>query len=80
MKIRKGKNSRITIGEIRALIRETFRELKNNAGSSPEETYDKLLTDDPSYNKQSEYVPDDIKDDIKKWMSVMGLNGHKYSR
>ena len=55
------------IGDIRVIIREAL------AGSQPEESYDKCLLDDPVIDKQSVYVPDDIKKSIKKWATSMGL-------
>jgi hypothetical protein len=76
--------SRITVGQLRRSIREEFKRLCEArdcwGGSQPEETYDQLLVDDPVYAERSVYVPDDIKDAIKKWMVAMGLDGRKRSR
>jgi len=62
---------RITIGEIRSLIRSEFQRLQLEA-------YDKDLIDDESFNDDSVLVPDDIKDSIKKWVRVMGLSNGKH--
>lgn len=58
---------RITVGELRALIRETL------AGSQPDETYDEELLDDDSFKKQSVYVPDWAKKKIRSWAQDMKL-------
>ena len=58
---------RITIGELRKIIKETI------AGSQPDETYEDLLLDDPDFNKPSVYVRDDAKKKIKAWAKAMKL-------
>ena len=65
---------KIKLGEIRDLIREIL------GGSNPNEAYDKELEDDPSYNKRSVIVPNDIKRSIKKWSRSMGLSSAKRMR
>jgi hypothetical protein len=47
------------------------------AGSQPEEGYDGHLLNDPSYEKKSVYVPDDIKKKINSWAEDMGLTPKK---
>jgi hypothetical protein len=47
------------------------------AGSQPEEKYDAHLLNDPSYEKKSVYVPDDIKKKINSWTEDMGLTPKK---
>jgi hypothetical protein len=59
---------RITVGQLRDIIREVY------GGSLPDETYDDELLDDPTFKEESTYVPDDIKDSIKKWAKDMGLH------
>jgi len=59
---------KITIGELRRIIKETI------AGSLPDETYDDYLLDDPFFNKQSVLVRDDTKKKIKTWATDMKLN------
>jgi hypothetical protein len=59
---------KITIGELRRIIKETI------AGSQPDETYDDYLLDDPFFNKQSVLVRDDAKKKIKAWATDMKLN------
>ena len=66
-------NPRITVRNIRALVREEFKRLLREAWY--EESYDKNLMDDPVLKKKSVYVPDDIKLAIRKWMKAMGLDG-----
>jgi hypothetical protein len=58
---------RITIGQLRRLIRESL------GGSQPEESYSIELLDDPHWNTPSVYVADDIKEKIKKWAIDMKL-------
>lgn len=58
---------KITVGELRKIIKETI------AGSYPDETYDDLLLDDPDFNKSSVYVRDDAKKKIKAWAKAMKL-------
>lgn len=43
-------------------------------GSQQVEAYNADLIDDPAFNKDSTYVPDDIKRAIKKWSKAMGLS------
>ena len=57
---------KIRVGDLRALIREAVKKKHNIGGSYPEESYDKELLDDPSFQDASVYVPDDIKVKIKK--------------
>jgi len=59
---------RITLGQLRVIIREVY------GGSLPDETYDYELLDDPKNKEKSTYVPDDIKDAIRKWAKDMGLH------
>lgn len=47
------------------------------SGSQPEEKYDEHLLNDPSYEKKSVYVPDDIKQKINSWAADMGLTPKK---
>jgi len=61
---------RIRVGELRKLIRES---IDCWGGSQPEETYNELLINDPTYQERSVYVPDDIKQQIVRWMKLMGL-------
>lgn len=65
---------RVTLGELRRLIREGL------GGSNPNEAYDKDLADDPAMSKKSVYVPDDVKKPIKKYLKAMGLSGRKKKR
>lgn len=59
----------ITVGELRALIRE-----ETLGGSHPSEAYDKDLTDDPAWKKNSMQVPDKRKKKIKSFLKAMGLS------
>lgn len=59
---------KIKLGELKKLIRNSL------AGSHPEESYDKELIEDPTFEKKSVYVPDDIKKKIKSWMKDMKLS------
>lgn len=59
---------RMTVGDLRLLIRETL------AGSHPDETYDEELLDDDSFKKPSVYVPDWAKDRIRAWARDMKLS------
>lgn len=61
---------------LRKLIKELIKnqEKKVKGGSHPEESYDKELLDDDGFKSPSVYVPDDIKDKIKKWAKDMGLS------
>lgn len=65
------RNKEITT--LRKLIKE-FVEAYSKGGSHPEESYDKELLDDDSFNAPSVYVPDDIKKMIKKWAKDMKLS------
>jgi hypothetical protein len=66
---------RVTVGELRSLIRET---VNTYAGSRPEESYEQELADDPlMFEKDSVLVPKDVKKSIKSWMKQMGLAGGK---
>ena len=65
---------KLSLGELRRLIRESL------AGSHPSEAYDKDLADDPSLNKRSVYVPNDVKKPIKRWLKAMGLSKGKKKR
>ncbi|NBP01479.1 MAG: hypothetical protein EBU90_15335 [Proteobacteria bacterium] len=62
---------------LRKLIREFVKAHDIKSGSHPEESYDKELLDDSSFNDGSVYVPDDIKKKIKKWAKDMGLSTSK---
>lgn len=42
--------------------------------------YDGDLADDPSMDKKSVYVPDDIKRPIKSYLKKMGLTSKKKKR
>lgn len=42
------------------------------------ESYDKNLLDDPAFEEESTYVPNDIKNAIRKWAKSMGLYDSKY--
>lgn len=61
---------------LRKLIKEFIKhnEKEVKGGSHPEENYDKELLDDDGFKSSSVYVPDDIKDKIKKWAKDMGLS------
>lgn len=59
---------KMTIGQLREAIRRSL------GGSRPEESYDKELMDDPSFNTDSVYVPNWAKKKIKKWMKDMKLS------
>ncbi len=63
---------RLTLGQLRALIREEI-EPDCWGGTRPDETYSELLEDDPAYQKRSVLVPDDIKKAIGSWARQMGL-------
>ena len=64
---------RVTVGELRSLIRET---LDCYAGSRPDEAYEQELADDPlMFEKDSVLVPRDVKRSIRSWMTQMGLVG-----
>lgn len=65
---------RVTLGELRRLIREAL------GGSHPNEAYDKDLADDPALKKKSKYVPDDVKRPIKRWLTAVGLSRGKKKR
>lgn len=62
---------RISVGELRLLIREA---IDCWGGTRPEETYDEVLANDPTFLKRSVLVPDDIKNTIVVWMQLMGLS------
>jgi len=57
---------------IKEFIKHNEKEVKGE--SHPEENYDKELLDDDGFKSSSVYVPDDIKDKIKKWAKDMGLS------
>lgn len=65
---------RLSLQELRKIIQEILQETKNTAGSSPEESYNMELADDPKYKQDSVYVPNDIKKKINKWSQDMGLS------
>lgn len=68
---RQGLNSyimKLTIKELREIIRHTI------AGSDPNEAYSHNLLDDRGFQSPSVYVPDDIKQKIKKWADDMMLS------
>jgi len=54
---------------IRQLVRETIY-----SGSQPDESYSIKLVDDPSFNDNSTYVPDNVKVALKKWLKSMKLD------
>jgi len=64
---------KITIGQLRALIREAVSAW---GGGDPDGT----LEDDVELKKKSVYVPDDIKTRISKWSKAMGMSSHKKKR
>lgn len=64
---------KITVGRLKRFIRETIKD-DCWAGSHPDETYEQQLIDDPVMSKDSVYVPDDIKSDIKRWTKAMKLS------
>ena len=66
---------KITIGELRCIIREVSGDCWG--GSHPDETYNQELVDDDHLAKKSILVPDDVKKAIAKWMLTMGLAGTK---
>ena len=59
---------KITVGQIREIVRKSL------AGSDPNEAYSEDLLDDEAFTKKSMYVPDDVKDKIKKWAKSMKLS------
>lgn len=59
---------KITVGQIREIVRKSL------AGSDPNEAYSEDLLDDEAFAKKSMYVPDDVKDKIKKWAKSMKLS------
>ena len=70
---------KLSLGALRSFIREAVN--SDCWGSShPDEMYEEQLIDDSSYNKQSTYVPDDVKKPIKRWLRSMGLSGSKKKR
>ena len=56
-----------------SLLKEFVKAYSSRAGSYPEESYHNDLLDDPAYNADSVYVPNDIKEKINKWAADMGL-------
>ena len=58
----------MTIGQIREIVRKSI------AGSDPNEAYTEELLDDEAFAQKSMYVPDDVKDKIKKWAKSMKLS------
>lgn len=65
---------RLTIAELCRVIHEEL------SGSHFGEAYDKDLVNDPTYNEKSVYVPNDIKDTIRKWSKAMGLTWKRKRR
>jgi len=59
---------RITLGQLRSLIREAL------GGSQPDETYSEELLDDPGFKEKSVFVRDDAKKKIKSWAKAMKLS------
>jgi hypothetical protein len=59
---------KIRLGDLRRLIREGL------AGSQPEERYDMELFDDPKWQEDSVYVPNDIKKKLKAWAKSMKMS------
>ena len=75
---------KIRVGDLKRIIRETIEESKRKGsskyhfgGSHPDESYDKELMQDEAFGEESVYVPDDIKEKIKKWANDMGLSSKK---
>lgn len=60
---------KVTVRRLKQIIREALRR-----GSHPEESYDIELMDDPALQKKSVYVPDEVKDKIRKWMKDMKMS------
>lgn len=64
---------RLTVAELKQHIREAISD--DCWGSShPDEMYEEQLMDDPVMSKKSTYVPDDVKDRIRKYFKSMGLS------
>jgi len=59
------------------LLKEFVKTYSSRAGSYPEESYHDDLLDDDAYNADSVYVPNDVKEKIKKWAKAMGLYSTK---
>jgi len=59
---------KMTIAEIRKIIREVI------SGSQPDEAYDLELMDDPKFSDDSVYVPNWEKDKIRTWARDMKLS------
>lgn len=60
---------KISIQKLRQIIREEIKR-----GSSPDESYNKELMDDPAFAQDSVYVPNWAKKKIRKWMKDMKLS------
>lgn len=81
----KGKKKTVTSGLYKIwkpkepFVKESFLDLRKFireelSGSDPSESYDKDLIDDPAFNKDSVYVPNDVKQKIKGWSKDMKLS------
>lgn len=70
---------RVRVSELRKIIRQVIVESRKGAskyhfgGSHPDESYDKELLKDPAFDEESVYVPNDIKEKIRKWAKDMKL-------
>ena len=71
---------RIRVEDLRKIIREEIKKSSRKGasiyhfgGSHPDESYDKELLKDPAFEEESVYVPNDIKEKIKKWAIDMKL-------
>ena len=64
------------------LLREYIAEEvhRSIAGSHPSEAYYADLYDDPAFGERSVYVPDGVKEKIRKWMKAMGLTSKRRAR
>lgn len=60
---------KLKLSELRRIIAEEIR-----SGSSPEESYDKELLDDPAFKEKSVYIRDAAKKKIKSWAKDMKLS------
>lgn len=71
---------RVRVGDLRKIIKQVIVEARKGeskyhfGGSHPDESYDKELMHDDSFTEESVYVPNDIKEKIKKWAKDMGLS------
>jgi len=63
--------NRTQLAQLREFIAETVRSHKKRLDFG--HTRPQHLLDDPSFQEKSVYVPDDIKEKIKKWAKAMLL-------